>query len=87
MFMCLEITTSGAFYGVGKTITPSIVGIIFTGLRVPVAMLLFKPELLGINGVWWSISGSSMIKGVLLVILFYFMVLKPLKRTLLQKEV
>ena len=85
--MCLEITTSGAFYGVGKTITPSIVGIIFTGLRVPVAMLLFKPELLGINGVWWSISGSSMIKGVLLVILFYFMVLKPLKRTLLQKEV
>ena len=50
-------------------------------------MLLFKPELLGINGVWWSISGSSMIKGVLLVILFYFMVLKPLKRTLLQKEV
>ena len=87
LFMCLEITTSGAFYGVGKTITPSIVGIIFTGLRVPVAMLLFKPELLGINGVWWSISGSSMIKGVLLVILFYFMVLKPLKRTLLQKEV
>jgi len=87
LFMCIEITTSGAFYGVGRTITPSIVGIIFTGLRVPVAMLLFKPELLGINGVWWSISGSSMIKGVLLVILFYFMVLKPLKRTLLQKEV
>ncbi|MEN8076616.1 MATE family efflux transporter [Clostridioides difficile] len=80
LFMCLEITTSGAFYGVGRTITPSIIGIIFTGLRVPIAMILFKPELLGINGVWWSISGSSIIKGILLVILFYFMVIIPLKR-------
>ena len=78
--MCLEITTSGAFYGVGRTVTPSVIGIIFTGLRVPVAMILFKPELLGINGVWWSISGSSIIKGILLVILFYFMVIIPLKR-------
>lgn len=82
LFMCLEITTSGAFYGVGRTITPSIIGIIFTGLRVPVAMILFKPELLGINGVWWSISGSSIIKGILLVILFSFMVLRPLKKKL-----
>lgn len=80
LFMCLEITTSGAFYGVGRTVTPSVIGIIFTGLRVPVAMILFKPELLGINGVWWSISGSSIIKGILLVILFYFMVIIPLKR-------
>ena len=80
LFMCLEITTSGAFYGVGRTITPSVIGIIFTGLRVPIAMILFKPELLGINGVWWSISGSSIIKGILLVILFYFMVIIPLKR-------
>lgn len=82
LFMCLEITTSGAFYGVGRTITPSVIGIIFTGLRVPVAMILFKPEFLGINGVWWSISGSSIIKGILLVILFFFMVLKPLKKNL-----
>lgn len=82
LFMCLEITTSGAFYGVGRTVTPSVIGIIFTGLRVPVAMILFKPELLGINGVWWSISGSSIIKGILLVILFSLMVLRPLKKKL-----
>lgn len=80
LFMCIEITTSGAFYGVGKTITPSIVGIIFTGLRVPIAMLLFRPEILGINGVWWSISGSSIVKGILLFVLFFFMVIKPLKK-------
>lgn len=82
LFMCIEITTSGAFYGVGRTITPSIIGIIFTGLRVPIAMLLFRPEILGINGVWWSISGTSIVKGILLFILFFLMVLKPLRRTL-----
>lgn len=82
LFMCIEITTSGAFYGVGRTITPSIIGIIFTGLRVPIAMLLFRPEILGINGVWWSISGSSIVKGILLFILFFLMVIKPLRRTL-----
>ncbi|MCE9655836.1 MATE family efflux transporter [Clostridium celatum] len=76
LFMCLEITTAGAFYGIGKTMTPSLISIIFTGLRVPVAIILFKPELLGINGVWWSISGSSIIKGIILVILFYFMFIK-----------
>ena len=58
----------------------AIVGIIFTGLRVPIAMLLFRPEILGINGVWWSISLSSVVKGILLVISFYFMVLKPFKK-------
>ena len=35
LFMCIEITTAGAFFGVGKTIPPSVIGIIFTGLRVP----------------------------------------------------
>ena len=87
LFMCLEITTSGAFYGLGKTMTPSIVGIIFTGLRVPAAMILFRPELLGINGVWWSISGSSIIKGILLVVLFYFMVIRPFKSFEAENEI
>lgn len=82
LFMCLEITTAGAFYGIGKTMTPSLISIIFTGLRVPVAIILFKPELLGINGVWWSISGSSIIKGIILVILFYFMFIKKINKSI-----
>ena len=80
LFMCIEITTNGAFYGMGKTITPSIIGIIFTGLRVPLAMLLFNIELLGINGIWWSISSSSIIKGILLITLFTIMVVRPLRK-------
>lgn len=82
LFMCLEITTAGAFYGIGKTMTPSLISIIFTGLRVPLAIILFKPELLGINGVWWSISGSSIIKGIILVILFYFMFIKKINKSI-----
>ena len=80
LFMCLEITTSGAFYGVGRTVIPSIIGIIFTGLRVPLAIILFRPEILGINGVWWSISGTSIVKGIVLVLLFSLIVIRGLKK-------
>ncbi len=70
LFMCLEITTAGAFNGLGKTLPPSLVSIVFTGSRVPLAILLATPELLGLNGVWWSISMSSVAKGAVLVVWF-----------------
>ncbi|OPJ55145.1 MATE family efflux transporter [Alkalithermobacter paradoxus] len=66
LFMCIEITTAGAFNGLGKTIPPSIVGIVFTGLRVPAALILSSENVLGLNGVWWSISMSSVFKGIVL---------------------
>lgn len=72
LFMCLEITTTGAFNGLGKTLPPSLIGILFTGLRVPAALILSKPEILGLNGVWWSISLSSVLKGVILFAWFAF---------------
>ncbi|WP_432666200.1 MATE family efflux transporter [Wukongibacter baidiensis] len=70
LFMCLEIATAGAFNGLGRTLPPSIVSIIFTGLRIPAAWILSRPELLGLNGVWWSISLSSVFKGIILVMWF-----------------
>ena len=39
-FMCIEITTAGAFNGLGKTIPPSIVGIVLNAMRIPGALLL-----------------------------------------------
>jgi putative efflux protein, MATE family len=66
LFMCLEITTAGAFNGLGRTIPPSVVGIVFNALRIPGAILLSSSMLLGLNGVWWSISISSIIKGIVL---------------------
>lgn len=70
LFMCLEITTAGAFNGLGKTVPPAMISIIFTGARVPAAIYLSDPHRLGLNGVWWSISISSVFKGVLLTIIF-----------------
>ena len=69
LFMCMEILTAGAFSAYGKTTPPSVVSIVFTSMRIPMSILLGKTAL-GINGVWWSISLSSVFKGVILVSLF-----------------
>lgn len=73
IMMCIEITTSGLFNGIGKTHIPSIIGIVFTALRIPFAYILCQPEYLGVEGIWWVTSVSSIIKGLvaLTVYLFY----------------
>ena len=67
LFMCLEITVAGIFKGLGRTYIPSILIAILTGCRIPLAILLCRTDILGLNGVWWSITLSSMVKGILLV--------------------
>lgn len=74
LFMCIESTTAGAFNGLGKTVPPSIIGILFNGLRIPVALYLSSTSL-GLNGVWWAISISSIFKGVVLT-LWYLLMLR-----------
>lgn len=71
MFMCLEITMVGAFSGLGRTYLPNAIVIIFTALRIPMA-LLFSMSL-GLNGIWWSISASSVAKGIILVMLYFIL--------------
>lgn len=61
----VEILTAGAFIGLGKTAPPSIVGISLNLLRIPVALLL-SATALGLDGVWWAISLSSILKGIVL---------------------
>jgi len=70
LFMTLEITSQGAFNGLGKTLPPSLISIIFTGARIPLALLLSSATILGLNGVWWSITISSIFKGIILSGLF-----------------
>lgn len=82
IFMCIEITTAGAFAGLGNTITPSWVGIVLTGSRIPLALLLANTINLGIDGVWYSITLTSIFKGILLLILFKIMFIKPNKKYL-----
>jgi len=70
IFMCIEIVSSGAFKGMGRTVPPSVVSLIFTGLRIPLAMILSAESLLGLEGVWWSMSLTSIVKGIVLPIWF-----------------
>ena len=67
LFMCLEITVAGIFKGLGRTYIPSIIIAVLTGCRIPLAILLCRTDILGLNGIWWSITLSSMVKGILLV--------------------
>lgn len=71
LFMCMESVTGGAFSGMGKTFPPSLVSVTFTAARIPLAMLLGSTAL-GLCGVWWSISISSILKGVIITVWFCF---------------
>jgi len=73
LFMCVEIITAGAFKGLGRTYIPSIISIVLTGARVPLAYLISKPELMGLNGVWWSITLTSILKGILMISVFIWL--------------
>ncbi len=75
VFMIYEITTRGAFNGIGQTIPPSVTGIVFTGLRIPIAWLLTAFSSYGLFGIWGAISLTSIFKGLLLP-LWFWLVLK-----------
>ena len=64
IFMMLELTTQGMFYGMGRTLPPAIVSMVFNFLRIPLAILFASQT--GITGVWWAIAVSSILKGVIL---------------------
>lgn len=74
IFMCLEIITAGAFNGLGRTIPPSIVGTVLNAMRIPGALILSM--VLGLSGVWWSISLSSVLKGLILASWFIIFILR-----------
>lgn len=72
LFMCIDIVTGGAFAGFGKTTLPSITNIIFTALRIPIALALIN-IIGGINGVWWALTITSIIRGILIPTMFMIM--------------
>lgn len=78
LFMCMEIATTGAFNGLGRTVPPSIVGIVMNALRIPSALILSK--YLGLNGVWWSISKTSVFKGMILTTWFITLLVKKYRQ-------
>jgi putative MATE family efflux protein len=70
VFMALEIVFEGAFGGAGNTIPPMLVSIPGSLARIPLAYLLAVHWGMGINGVWWAISLTSIVKGIVLTYWF-----------------
>ena len=67
-FMCVELTTVGALSGLGRTRLCSIISIIFTSARIPLAVIL--GSLIGLNGIWWALSATSIVKGIIFTCTF-----------------
>ena len=77
LFMMLEITIQGVFYGMGRTLPPAIISVTCNYLRIPMA-LLFVSLGWGLAGIWWCVCITSILKGI--IILIWFLAIK--KRTL-----
>lgn len=73
LFMCIEITISGAFNGIGVTKPAALTSILFNVLRIPMALYFSQMTFLGLNGIWWSITISSVFKGVVVLIWFEYL--------------
>lgn len=67
LFMCIEILTAGAFNGLGKTKPPFYITTFFNMIRIPMALFLSQDSLLGLNGVWWTITITTLFKGTFMV--------------------
>ena len=70
-FLCVEITTIGAISGLGKTHLCSIISILFTSMRIPLAIVLGNTSL-GLDGIWWALSYTTMIKGIIFTATFFW---------------
>lgn len=69
MFMCVELMTVGAMSGLGRTLEASVITILLTALRIPLAYLLGNTAM-GLDGVWWALTISSILKGIVFFIYY-----------------
>jgi Na+-driven multidrug efflux pump len=70
LFMGAEIVLEGAFAGAGDTIPPMLIATPLSVARIPLAYWLSFGMGLGVSGVWWSISLTSILKGILIALWF-----------------
>lgn len=75
LFMCTEMASAGAFQGLGRTMPPSLTSAVLTSIRIPMAAVLGATAL-KLNGIWWSISISSILKGTILPLWLLFVFAK-----------
>ncbi len=77
LFSAIEMVLNGFFTGIKRPNIPALISIIFTCLRIPLALLLMKP--FGVTGIWLSIAISSLLKGCM----SYYLYRRIVRRRLL----
>jgi putative MATE family efflux protein len=70
VFMALEIVLEGSFSGAGNTIPPMTVSIPGSILRIPLAYLIAIFWGVGVDGIWWAITLTTIAKGATLAFWF-----------------
>ena len=68
--MCEELMTVGALSGLGRTRLCSVISITFTSARIPLAIILGGR--MGLDGIWWAFSSTSIMKGIIFVLTFFW---------------
>lgn len=70
MFMCVELLSVGAISGLGNTKLCSQISITLTALRIPLALVLCNTSL-AVEGLFWALTISSILKGITFYFAFY----------------
>lgn len=68
LFMSIEIGITGMLNGLGLTKYPAINGVVLNIARIPFALILMP--LFQLNGIWASMSLSSVLKGIAMLIIY-----------------
>lgn len=79
IFSMTEVTFQGFFFGLNRSLPPSLISIGGNLLRIPLALILL-PITRDIAVLWWIICGTSILKGIMAVL--YYLARRPSVRRL-----
>lgn len=80
ILLSVEMMTVGALSGLGRTKLCSVISITLTVMRIPLALLLSRTSL-GLNGIWWALTLSSVSTGIIFYIVFQYICKHKLEKT------
>src|SRR5688500_7415424 len=69
-FSALEIVLNGSFSGAGDTLPPTLISTTISVLRIPLAWWLALDRGLGLAGIAWTITGTCVLRALLLALWF-----------------
>lgn len=78
IFLLVEIAIQGYFYGLGRSWIPAVISISGNYLRIPLA-LYFISLGWGLSAVWWAISITTMLKGLVSTLVYALLPLRAPK--------